>query len=410
MIPFNDKYLSQVLNQIRDDMLTKIDCFFTNDVIMANDLNLLADNLYNEFFVQPVTIHDEDFSKRKIEQTNVKKNIYPVIADVCQKDYVVVDGLRMIFFFPFEGDQSLFQCRATTYSLSPYRDIKIENGYIILSYDIALQDIKANDPNSKKEIMYKVEKDLEDLRYGIGWVNDDVNIFNSKLRELALSSLRKRKENIESYYTIAKLFEVPVNKTAYAEKHIPMKRNILPIAHDYNKEPFYCISDTDYLEILETIKHTASTYERTPSSYSAMHEEDLRNTLLATLNATYKGDATGESFRNHGKTDICIERENRAAFVAECKMWTGKKAILSAIEQLDSYLTWRDCKTALIYFVRKKNFLNILSTAEATLKEVNFMRQVESIDKNEFKCVFISQSNPGQLVQLRVMLFNLFSD
>lgn len=58
-----------------------------------------------------------------------------------------------------------------------------------------------------------------------------------------------------------------------------------------------------------------------------MQEEDLRNTLLAALNATYKSDAIGEAFINHGKTDICIERENRAAFVSECKMWTGKRVL-----------------------------------------------------------------------------------
>ncbi len=79
---------------------------------------------------------------------------------------------------------------------------------------------------------------------------------------------------------------------------------------------------------------------------------------MRTLNGTYLGGAVGEAFRNNGKTDICIEEKNRAAFVAECKMWTGQKAIADALKQLDSYLTWRDCKTALIYFVRKKIFGN----------------------------------------------------
>lgn len=88
-----------------------------------------------------------------------------------------------------------------------------------------------------------------------------------------------------------------------------------------------------------------------------MQEEDLRNTLLAMLNATYKGNATGETFRRKGKTDICIEMENRAAFVAECKIWKGAKALTNAVRQLNGYLTWRDCKTALIVFVRQKDYL-----------------------------------------------------
>ena len=140
-----------------------------------------------------------------------------------------------------------------------------------------------------------------------------------------------------------------------------------------------------------------------------MQEEDLRNALLAALNATYKGDATGETFRNKGKTDICIEKDNRAAFVAECKMWTGPKEVKSALEQLDGYLTWRDCKTALIYFVRRKNFFSILDSVKATLMELPFMKQVQEIDKNELKCCMVSESNPGQLIQVRVMLFNLYA-
>ena len=136
----------------------------------------------------------------------------------------------------------------------------------------------------------------------------------------------------------------------------------------------------------------------------------MRNTLLAALNATYKGDVTGETFRNAGKTDICIERENRAAFVAECKMWTGPKEVSSAVFQLDSYLTWRDCKTALIYFVRRKDFLKVLESAEDALKAIDGMKRVSSVDKNEFECQLLSKANPGQLVKVRVMLFNLYAE
>ena len=131
---------------------------------------------------------------------------------------------------------------------------------------------------------------------------------------------------------------------------------------------------------------------------------------MAALNATYKGDATGEAFRNAGKTDICIERENRAAFVAECKMWTGQKSVGNAIAQLDSYLTWRDCKTALIYFVRRKNFMKVLESVEVALRSYDGMKNVVAIDKNEFDCMFLSKSNIGQQIKMRVFLFNLYRE
>lgn len=221
--------------------------------------------------------------------------------------------------------------------------------------------------------------------------------------------MKKKKRKVESFFLVANMFEVPVKKSAYAETHVPLQRKIVPIAHEYKKEDIYSISDANYADILATIKHMGSTYERTPKSYAAMKEEDLRNTLLAALNGTYLGGAVGEAFRNNGKTDICIEEKNRAAFVAECKMWTGQKAIADALKQLDSYLTWRDCKTALIYFVRKKDFLAILQTAEEALRAIPEMRQVQVLDKNEFKCCMVSTQNPGQQIQVRVMLFNMYA-
>jgi len=76
----------------------------------------------------------------------------------------------------------------------------------------------------------------------------------------------------------------------------------------------------------------------------------LRDILLAHLNGHYQGDATGEAFRRSGKTDIRIEDGIRAAFVAECRVWNGQKELSQAIDQLLGYLTWRDCKAAIIIF------------------------------------------------------------
>lgn len=138
-----------------------------------------------------------------------------------------------------------------------------------------------------------------------------------------------------------------------------------------------------------------------------MQEEDLRNTLLAALNGIYKGDATGETFRNNGKTDICIERDNRAAFVAECKMWNGPSAIKKAIDQLDGYLTWRDCKTALIFFVRRKDFISIVDAAHNAIENDPRVQQVKELDKNEFECIVVSNEKPGRKVKMRIMLFDI---
>lgn len=406
MRPFRDIDLGMMLNSNRQKMAAKVDSF-TNEEIMANDLEILASNLYEEFRIEPVEIMDEEFSKRHIEQAKIKKRIDPFLQDYYEKEYVEVDGVIMTFYFPFIGWGELFKCFASVFACGGYPDITVGMMYISFVYEYSLEEVQGE--NARDKALKKLEHDIKNIRDGISYANKDVESYNMSLKKQALHLLEEKKRKVESFFSVANMFEVPVKKSAYAETHVPLQRKIVPIAHEYKKEDIYSISDANYADILATIKHMGSTYERTPRSYAAMKEEDLRNTLLAALNGTYLGGAVGEAFRNNGKTDICIEEKNRAAFVAECKMWTGRKVIADALKQLDSYLTWRDCKTALIYFVRKKDFLAILQTAEEALRAIPEMRQVQVLDKNEFKCCMVSTQNPGQQIQVRVMLFNMYA-
>lgn len=375
---------------------------------MANNLEVLAENIYQEFFIEPVQIYEEDFSKRRIEQGKIKKPIESFLRDYTGKEYIEVDGVIAEFYFPYTGEPELFKCRASTFSVGGYPEITINKADISFRIERTIADL--NRPEAPNRLLDTLAHELKDIRDGLSYANNDVISFNNLLKGQALKWLEKKKNNVEAFFNIATMLEIPIEKKRYAQTHVPLKRNVMPVAKHYEDSQYYGIADNDYKEILETIKHTGSTYERTPSSYKTLHEEDLRNTILAALNATYKGDATGETFRNKGKTDICIERENRAAFVAECKMWKGQNEVGKAIDQLDGYLTWRDCKTALVFFVRRKDFIKTLEVAEIALRSYDAMKNVHMIDRNEFDCLFISKTNPGQQIAMRVMLFNLYCE
>lgn len=407
MKPFRDYDLRKVIANQWAAVNNKIDKM-SNEEVMANNLDVLAENLYQEFFIEPVTIYEEDFSKRSIKQGKIQKSIEPFFRDYSGRKYVEVDGVIAEFYYPYTGDSNLFKCRASTFSVSGYPEITVNNE--TFSFHIECSISEMNNTNAKDNLLKNLEHALKDIKEGISYANNDVIAFNNSLKQQALKSLEEKKKKVEAFFNIATMFEVPIEKKEYAQTHIPLRRNIVPITKHYESSNYYGITDSDYKDILDSIKHTGSTYERTPSSYETLHEEDLRNILLAALNATYKGDATGETFRNKGKTDICIEGENRAAFVAECKMWTGKKGVGEAIDQLDGYLTWRDCKTALIYFVRRKDFLKTLESAEVALRAYDGMKNVKPIDKNEFECLFLSKVNPGQQIKMQVMLFNLYCE
>jgi len=407
MKPFQECDLSAVIGLQRSLVQDEIDKL-PNEVIVGNDLEIIAENLYQQFCIFPVVIEDEDFSKRSVKQQKIRMPANISWGYFSGRDYVEVDGIVAMFFFPYQGETDLFKCRASTFSVSGYPEICIENGYVSFRIEKSLNEMSGQ--SAIDNLLKERDDNLSKIKNGVGFANKDVAAFNNSLKKEISELLMKRKKKVESFISIASMLEVPIEKKEFAKEHIPLQRKIVPLSDHYDTEKFYYISDKEYKDILDAIKHTCSTYERTPRPYKNSQEEDLRDILLATLNATYKGDATGETFRNKGKTDINIERESRAAFVAECKVWSGPKELAEAVRQLDSYLTWRDCKTAIIYFVRRKDFMAILEKSEDALKNIDGMKRVESVDKNVFDCQFYSKSNIGQLVRIRVMLFNLYCE
>jgi hypothetical protein len=78
-----------------------------------------------------------------------------------------------------------------------------------------------------------------------------------------------------------------------------------------------------------------------------------------------------------------MKYQGNNAFVAECKFWKGRKALLEGdsdslgdLDQLLSYLTWRDSKSAMIYFVKQKEITSVIKTVvEAMPEQANFVRE-----------------------------------
>ena len=165
-----------------------------------------------------------------------------------------------------------------------------------------------------------------------------------------------------------------------------------------------------YEHILGVIRHEGRTFETTPKTYAVHDEEELRDILVAHLNGHYQGGVTGETFRKKGKTDIRIEEENRAAFVAECKIWRGQEALLKACDQLISYLTWRDCKAAIIIFNKDNSkFTELLVKVPAMfLQHPHFIKDIGCQRDGEWRFLFSSAEDEARRIYVHVFLFNVF--
>ena len=190
---------------------------------------------------------------------------------------------------------------------------------------------------------------------------------------------------------------------------IKIEKKIKELSTKVNCEEEYYIPEEHYKEILKILRQCGSSMEKIPDTYIQMGEEKLRNIFVSHLNVTFEGQAQAECFRNKGKTDICIEYNNRAAFIAECKIWKGINTIQNTINQLLGYTTWKDTKLSIIIFNKNnKDFFSLINTFEENIINVENYYRHNKIGMNEFE-LLLNSDNKGQYIKIRIFIFNLFT-
>ena len=85
-----------------------------------------------------------------------------------------------------------------------------------------------------------------------------------------------------------------------------------------------------YEHALNVIQQMTLVMERSPSAFSTMDEEALRQHFLVQLNGQFEGQVTGETFNLNGKTDILLREGSRNAFIGENRE-NGKNRALSPV-------------------------------------------------------------------------------
>ncbi len=238
--------------------------------------------------------------------------------------------------------------------------------------------------------------------------------FNDQLDSLVRQNIVNRKQKLLADAGMVAALGLPIKKregaaTTYA---IPVRRQRprieRPPAPSSKFKPEPILAEKEYEEILGIIRSMVSVMEQSPRAFEQMAEEDLRTHFLVQLNAQYEGQATGETFNFDGKTDILIRAEGKNVFVAECKFWKGDKGLLNAIDQLLSYLSWRDTKTAILVFNRRANFSDVLGKiAAAVPRHGCFKRDLGKTGDSTFRYVFHQKNDKNREFLLTVMAFDI---
>ena len=322
-------------------------------------------------------------------------------------DPCYVPGIQVTISLPFSGDEGLWNLRPNRWnSVLPFGNIR--GNTLVMTFQ---QPLDQPLENIRKEL----DENVRRIRDYSSWQKESIDTFNSTLPSNIRAVVDARRKQLEKHDALGAILDIPLSRDPQAPemKSINVERKIIkplppPPNGGYKRE--WEIPEQEYQNILSILRHEGRTFEATPRTYAVHDEEELRDIMLAHLNGHYKGDASGETFRKFGKTDIKIEMENRAAFVAECKIWGGPKTVSDSIDQLLGYLTWRDCKTAIVIFNKHvAGFTDILEKIQPVLEEhPRFMKLDGTPGSGEWKCTFRSQDDDARLIQINLFMFNVF--
>ena len=388
----------------------------SDSVILSQDLQDLTSYFVDKYTLVPITIFETNI-QRTLCETKVKKpNRFR--GNPYENDYFEVDGVRVTFTIPFDGNPDLFYVKPSnfilsTFSASEFMAPKDDNcGSFTLSLEFAKKELLEKGEAAMSDFLQKrFENRFSDYRKMISYVNKDVESYNDGLRSIVTKLLEKRRGRADYLSAISKALQIPLTTSTNAPnikpielKRVVRKPPVMPKASPSTHDA--CISDFDYDNINSIIRMSCVSMEKTARSFAAFTEEVLRDILLSNLNSHYKATATGETFRKEGKTDILIQFENNAAFIGECKIWHGEKKLDDAVHQVISYSTWRDVKLSVIIFNKEnKSFKDVLSKINDWVesKTVSHIRQATNI----WKCKYHRQDMNID-IELTIMAFDLY--
>lgn len=391
-------YLRKKLEDLRKDIFEESEDYLLN----VNEIEYI-DYKVDEYKIEPLNL---EYEKAYAE---TKEELIP--AELFPRGFFVSSGKaypKMVIYFhiPVQGEIELLTFTPSTTTLWT-EEMFIDRSELIFR--------RIQFGESAEEINKDYESTVEKLKRMEHYVNKEINSFNNALRAKVEEIFRERKQELLKRRNLLSNLVVPIKHA----KNVPetfvipppgLKKKIAVKPQVFDKGPVLVptLDMQTYRDILKLIHEMGKEFERKPSVYSGKSEEQLRDHFLMLLEPHFEGSATGETFNKSGKTDILLRYEGSNVFIAECKFWRGKIAYHEAINQLLSYLTWRDSKAAIILFVKNKIMSNVLKTIEEeTPKHKNYLGFVNKEDESWFNYRFHINGDKNREVKLAVMAYHL---
>jgi hypothetical protein len=366
---FSQYDIFNVLEGQRQSVRKDVESLAAETVLNASEHDLVR-ALTEKFELHVPVLKDEESYIAETEETKVDLAGNPRQALFSGPGPHQIPGTKTVIAIPFEGGETdFFRIQPQVWGAAHPR-ARIGEGELLFTY-VKVDHDGASIRRDHQGVMKHVRDCLMSL-------SQSARQFNDSLEAEIAALLSARKKRLLAHAGMVEAIGLPMKKRSgvpvrYA---VPVTRRAPKIEHihvqgSFKPEPV--LAKADYEEILGIMKNMARVMELSPHAFVDMGEEALRSHFLVQLNGAYEGDAAGETFNFQGKTDILIRKDGKNVFIAECKFWKGEKAFRETVDQLLSYLSWRDTKTAVVLFNRNADFSAVLAKiAEIAPRHAHF--------------------------------------
>lgn len=408
--------VSDYLRKLYGELEGEIDSF-ADEKIVNCDVDEWTEYLTEKYRVEPISFY-VDYATRSIQKTQIKRNNpWGHFGDVYgEPQFYMVDGCNIDYKVPFSGDDVLLKCTPSTYIMTSFEIFGFQKpsntnyGFITIRLSYTNQEMKGFGDNLEEKVNSDFRNQFSSFEKMSGYANDDIRSYNENLTSNVQQLLNKRREKADVFFSFSKALKIPLNLNSSSPNltPIPVKKphraNLNEPKPHAQEQQFY-IDDSDFENIIKIIHLCGTALEESAKTFNQFNEEALRDYIKGMLSSHYENTVTGETFRRVGKTDIQIQREDKAAFIAECKVWHGIKLFSDAIEQLFCYATWKDTKLSLIIFNKEnKNFAGVQQQIQSWLKEN--CKSCKQWNSNIWDCVKYREDT-GRDVRLAVALYDI---
>ncbi len=329
--------------------------------------------------------------------------------------YIEEDGIEVGIEITFSGPGKYLTYSPSRRLMGSNPDGSVDNQRKIINLFFRSKSLDTNRLNRE------IERVLNEININVAHLNNDLKKFNEWLDTNIITLIKRRRQKIASIKSFAEKINIPIKRVDNPTPTIPVirKKILMPPTPKVETKVARTnptIALNVYEDILELCFNMSLTMERNPTTFEDLDEEQIRDFFLVMLNAYFEGEATGETFNKKGKTDILIRHENQNIFIVECEIWHGEKYLLEKIDQLFSYITWRDTKTSIFIFNKEKDtkFTTILKKINDIMKKHNNFKSVYIFksaklrsEESIYGYIFIHPEDSERNIYLSVMSFNI---